>query len=123
MIERLAQGDSHPIISVVAPAGYGKTTLLSQWAEPGGHAVAWFSVDEGDNDPKVLLAGASALTTAELRVLTMMPTHLPARQIAAEMLLSTHTIQSQMKSIHRKLGASTRGQAVTRARELGLLEG
>jgi LuxR family transcriptional regulator, maltose regulon positive regulatory protein len=42
-------------VSVVAPAGYGKTTLLSQWAERNGQAFAWVSVDEGDNDPKVLL--------------------------------------------------------------------
>ena len=55
LIERLARSDSHPIVSVVAPAGYGKTTLLSQWAERNGQAFAWVSVDEGDNDPRVLL--------------------------------------------------------------------
>ena len=55
LIERLARDDSGPIVSVVAPAGYGKTTLLSQWAERNGQAVAWVSVDEADNDPKVLL--------------------------------------------------------------------
>ncbi len=55
LIERLAREDSRPIVSVVAPAGYGKTTLLSQWAERNGQAFAWVSVDEKDNDPKVLL--------------------------------------------------------------------
>ena len=55
LIERLVNDDARPIVSVVAPAGYGKTTLLSQWAERGTHAVAWVSVDEADNDPKVLL--------------------------------------------------------------------
>ena len=40
---------------MVAPPGYGKTTLLSQWAERNGQAFAWVSVDERDNDPKVLL--------------------------------------------------------------------
>ncbi len=54
LIERLARAD-HPIVSVVAPAGYGKTTLLSQWAEANGQAFAWVSVEEPDNDPKVLL--------------------------------------------------------------------
>ena len=43
-------------MSVVAPSGYGKTTLLSQWAERNGQAFAWVSVDEADNDPKVLLS-------------------------------------------------------------------
>ena len=56
LIERLAQGDRCPIVSVVAPPGYGKTTLLSQWAERNGQAFAWVSVEEPDNDPKVLLA-------------------------------------------------------------------
>jgi LuxR family maltose regulon positive regulatory protein len=55
LLERLARGDRRPIVSVVAPAGYGKTTLLSQWAERHGQAFAWVSVDEADNDAKVLL--------------------------------------------------------------------
>jgi ATP-dependent transcriptional regulator len=51
---------------VVAPAGYGKTTLLSQWAERNGQAFAWVSVDEADNDPKVLLSYvAEALDAVE----------------------------------------------------------
>ncbi len=56
LIDRLALEDSRPVVSVVAPPGYGKTTLLSQWAERGGKAFAWVSVDERDNDPKVLLS-------------------------------------------------------------------
>jgi LuxR family maltose regulon positive regulatory protein len=55
LIERLEQEDSRRIVSVVAPAGYGKTTLLAQWAERHDQAFAWVSVDEKDNDPKVLL--------------------------------------------------------------------
>ena len=47
MLERLARGDACPIVSVVAPPGYGKTTLLSQWAEHDGQAFAWVSVEEG----------------------------------------------------------------------------
>ena len=66
LIERLARNDSCPIVSVVAPAGYGKTTLLSQWAERSGQAFAWVSVDEADNDPKVLLTYiARALNAVE----------------------------------------------------------
>jgi LuxR family transcriptional regulator, maltose regulon positive regulatory protein len=55
LIERLKREDSGPVVSVVAPPGYGKTTLLAQWAEGNGQAFAWVSVDETDNDPKVLL--------------------------------------------------------------------
>jgi LuxR family maltose regulon positive regulatory protein len=66
LIERLAQGDRRPIVSVVAPPGYGKTTVLSQWAERNGQSFAWVSVDERDNDPKVLLTYvAEALNAVE----------------------------------------------------------
>ena len=66
LIERLARGGPRPIVSVVAPAGYGKTTLLSQWAERNGQSFAWVSVDEADNDAKVLLSYvAEALDTVE----------------------------------------------------------
>jgi LuxR family maltose regulon positive regulatory protein len=66
LIERLKRGDGRPITSVVAPAGYGKTTVLAQWAERNGQAFAWVSVDEADNDPKVLLTYvAKALDAVE----------------------------------------------------------
>jgi len=68
-------------------------------------------------------AGASSLTAAELRVLPMLATHLSFPEIGAEMFLSPHTVKSQAMSIYRKLGASSRNQAVIRSRELGLLEG
>jgi LuxR family maltose regulon positive regulatory protein len=44
-------------------------------------------------------------------------------EISAELFLSPHTVKSQAVSIYRKLGASSRSQAVTRCRELRLLEG
>jgi LuxR family maltose regulon positive regulatory protein len=67
--------------------------------------------------------GASTLTAAELRLLPLLSTHLSVPEIAAELFLSAHTIKSQVRSIYRKLDASSRNQVVTRARELGLLEG
>ena len=79
---------------------------------------AYLATQRGKSVP-----GASALTAAELRLLPLLSTHLPVPEIAAELFLSPHTIKSQMKSIYRKLNASTRTQAITRARDLGLLEG
>ena len=68
-------------------------------------------------------SGALALTGAELRLLPLLSTHLSIPEIAGELFLSPNTIKSQAYSLYRKLGASTRSQAVTRSRELGLLEG
>ena len=63
------------------------------------------------------------MTAAELRLLPLLSTHLSAPEIAGELFLSPHTIKTQMRSTYRKLGVASRNQAVTRARELGLLEG
>jgi LuxR family maltose regulon positive regulatory protein len=54
LTERLARGDESALTLVSAPAGFGKTTLLTEWlaAAPGdGRLVAWLSLDERDNDP------------------------------------------------------------------------
>jgi len=67
--------------------------------------------------------GASSLTGAELRVLPMLATHLSFPEIGADLFLSPHTVKSQAMSIYRKLGASSRSQAVARSQQLGLLEG
>ena len=55
LLDRLVAASDPAVISVVAPAGYGKTTLLAQWAERKEPRVAWVSVDDRDNDPVVLL--------------------------------------------------------------------
>jgi LuxR family transcriptional regulator, maltose regulon positive regulatory protein len=67
--------------------------------------------------------GASSLTAAELRVLPLLATHLSFPEIGTELFLSPHTVKSQAMSIYRKLGVSSRHQAVTQARDLGLLDG
>jgi LuxR family transcriptional regulator, maltose regulon positive regulatory protein len=66
--------------------------------------------------------GASALTAAELRLLPLLSTHLSFPQLGKEMFLSKHTVKAQAQSVYRKLGATSRSQAVMRAREVGLLE-
>jgi LuxR family transcriptional regulator, maltose regulon positive regulatory protein len=48
LIERLLASDAVPVVCVVAPAGYGKTTLLAQWAQRTVHRVGWVSVDQRD---------------------------------------------------------------------------
>ena len=53
VVERLLSS-TEPVISVVAPPGYGKTTLLSQWAERSTALVAWVSCERSDNDPATL---------------------------------------------------------------------
>jgi LuxR family maltose regulon positive regulatory protein len=70
---------------------------------------------------RVDVIGTASLTTAELRVLPLLATHLTFREIGQRLYVSQHTVKTQAMSIYRKLGASSRGQAVQRARTLGLL--
>ncbi len=51
LIERLSEGLDRKLTLISAPAGFGKTTLLSQWLAGCQEPVAWLSLDEGDNDP------------------------------------------------------------------------
>jgi len=67
--------------------------------------------------------GVSSLTDAELRLLPLLSTYLPVAEIAEQMRVPRRTIKSRAVSIYRKPGAASRSQAVSRARELGLLEG
>jgi LuxR family maltose regulon positive regulatory protein len=67
------------------------------------------------------LDGTSALTTAEVRVLQYLPTHLSFPQIADELFVSRHTVKTQALSAYRKLGVHTRTEAIERARTAGLL--
>lgn len=66
LVNRLRAAGAFPCVVVVAPAGYGKTTLLAQWAARDARPFAWLSIDERDNDPVVLLRPlAAALDSIE----------------------------------------------------------
>ena len=67
------------------------------------------------------IMGASSLTTAELRLLPLLPTHLSFREIGERLYISQHTAKKHATSLYQKLGVSSRSQAVQRARQLGLL--
>lgn len=66
-------------------------------------------------------APSTALTVAEQRVLPYLQTHLTRPEIAERLFVSKHTVVTQIAAIFRKLGVSSRSDAVKRAIELGLL--
>ena len=51
LAERLEEGLGQGLVLVCAPAGYGKTVLLADWARHSRRPAAWLSLDAGDNDP------------------------------------------------------------------------
>jgi LuxR family maltose regulon positive regulatory protein len=67
-------------------------------------------------------AGGGVLTTAELRILGYLPTHLSFREIAGRLYVSANTVKTQAHAVYRKLDAASRSEAVARAMQLGLLD-
>jgi LuxR family maltose regulon positive regulatory protein len=66
--------------------------------------------------------GPSSLTPAETRVLEFLPTHLTMAEIADRLFVSRSTVKTHTQAVYRKLAAGNRGDAVRRARRLGMLE-
>src|SRR3954452_11685719 len=56
LLHRLRAARELATVAVIAPAGYGKTTLLALWAAADDRPFAWLSLDPHDNDPIVLLS-------------------------------------------------------------------
>jgi LuxR family maltose regulon positive regulatory protein len=73
-------------------------------------------------DASHTLVGSSTLTAAELRLLPLLPTYLSFQDIADRLRVSRNTVKTHALSIYGKLQASSRGEAVERAVEIGLLE-
>lgn len=69
LIERLNEGLHCKLTLISAPAGFGKTTLVSEWVAGCERLAAWLSLDEGDNDlPRFLTYLVAALRTIEARL-------------------------------------------------------
>ena len=86
--------------------------VLGEWID-----AAWAEIEAADS-----VAGRWPLTPAELRLLHMLPTHHSFREIAERSFVSQNTVKTQAQSIYRKLGVSSRAEAVACARAAGLLD-
>ncbi len=69
LINQLNDGLSRKLTLISAPAGFGKTTLVSEWVASYERPVAWLSLDEGDNDlPRFLTYLIAALQTISANI-------------------------------------------------------
>jgi LuxR family maltose regulon positive regulatory protein len=68
-------------------------------------------------------AGRPPLSPAELRLLPYLQTHLTISEISERLFVSRNTVSSQSSSIYRKLGVSSRNEAVSQATTIGLIGG
>ena len=74
----------------------------------------------GEGDQGEML-GLSSLTTAELRLLPLLPSHLSLAEIGERLFVSRNTVKTHAISLYRKLGVSTRRETIERMHELGLI--
>jgi LuxR family maltose regulon positive regulatory protein len=103
-------------------------TLLDEAREqlktdPTPLASRW--LDRVDGEVERLDGGRAEgpdLTTAELRTLQYLPTHLSLREIGERLYITRNTVKTHTVSIYRKLEVGSRSEAVARSRELGVLE-
>jgi LuxR family maltose regulon positive regulatory protein len=112
-------------LAVVDPAGARAALeqaqgILQQRPDLGTLSAAADQLQSRLGQIVVAERGASSLTTAELRLLPLLPTHLSFPEIGDRLFISRHTVKSQVNSLYRKLGVSSRGEAVDRMAELGL---
>ena len=90
LLDGLASETTPTVISVVAPAGFGKSTLLRQWADRDPRPGAWLTVDDDDNDPFVLLtylaAALDRITPVDPEVLEQLAVPYPSLHVTVSAL-------------------------------------
>ncbi|HTW14027.1 MAG TPA: LuxR C-terminal-related transcriptional regulator [Nocardioides sp.] len=120
----LELASDHGMLETVGTEGRDLLDLLelAAWRVPEGwmHRLRHVVVGGGDPTPA---PGAlvDALTARERDVLRLLPTRLTVREIASELFVSRNTVKFHLRVIYQKLGVTSRGEAVDRARSLGLL--
>ena len=114
-------------LALVDPAGARAVLeqvhgILQQRPDLGTLATAAHRLEERVNQITAATpVGASSLTAAELRLVPLLPTHLTYPEIGERLFISRHTVKTQASSVYRKLGASSRKEAVERIAALGLV--
>jgi LuxR family maltose regulon positive regulatory protein len=89
-------------------------TMLAEAADDLEHEIGEIPKPDGVHQAQ--------LTPAELRLLPLLASHLSFPEIAEQLFVSRNTIKTQALSIYRKLGVSSRSEAVAEAQRLGLEE-
>src|SRR5690348_15056853 len=117
LADRLEEGLNRGLVLVAAPAGYGKTVLLSEWVRGMTEPVAWLSLDGGDNDPvrfwRHVLAALDMVRpgiaervsplAGPLEVLAMLAAGRSNQGIASHLVISLDTVKKHVSHLMGKL--------------------
>jgi ATP/maltotriose-dependent transcriptional regulator MalT len=141
LIERLNEGLHRKLTLISASAGFGKTTLVSEWLAGCEQSAAWLSLTKAaahgimpDYTGRLLAVFESGLRPAppakalierlserELNVLQLIAQGLSNREISERLFLALSSVKGHNQNIFGKLQVQRHTEAVARARELGLL--
>lgn len=121
--------EPHGIYRPFLDGGGAARSALTVLIRPASHAAAFtarilqrFEVAPGPGGTSTRTGvSAVALTSSELAVLRFLPSHMTNQEIAEALFLSINTVKTHLRSVYRKLGVSTRRQAIACGGKLGLL--
>jgi LuxR family maltose regulon positive regulatory protein len=118
---------AHAHLEMADPAGARSVlrqvrAILLLSADPGVLAGQADAIEHALASMGTGTIGVTSLTTSELRILPFLATHLTLREIAERLYLSRHTVKTHALSIYRKVGASSRAEAVEHLSAAGLLD-
>jgi LuxR family maltose regulon positive regulatory protein len=111
-------GDASDTGALVAEA----RGILRHCPDPGPVVITWLAGEQRAEAVRTRQeAMIEPLTERELTILRLLPAPTPQRELASALFVTPNTLKTHLRAIYRKLGAESRGDAVIRARERGLI--
>jgi LuxR family maltose regulon positive regulatory protein len=111
-------GDGNDTGALVAEA----RGILRHCRDPGPVVTTWLADEQRAEAARTRQEGMiEPLTERELAILRLLPAPTPQRELASALFVTPNTLKTHLRAIYRKLGAESRGDAVIRARERGLI--
>ena len=119
----LAEPDdqSGPFIAAGPPIRSALTVLITPASRCAGFAGRILDRFDGRLPHAISQPSGTPLTESELAVLRFLPSHMTNQEIAESLFLSINTIKTHLSSVYRKLGVTSRRQAIAQGRRLDLL--
>jgi LuxR family maltose regulon positive regulatory protein len=96
--------------------------IVRHCPDPGPVVATWLADEQRAEAVRTRQEGLiEPLTDRELTILRLLPAPTPQRELASALFVTPNTLKTHLRAIYRKLGAESRGDAVIRARERGLI--
>lgn len=122
LVAALEEGEASGWVLPFLGHGPAVDALLQSLSLSTLHPALASSLSSSAADARHVARAPHDLTPRELRLLHFLPTHLSYAEIGERLFISVNTVKTNLKTLYRKLGATTRAEAVDLAAKAGLLE-